>query len=138
MTQNAELPVAAMLINGRLQQAQGGETFASLNPANGKPVAAIPLGDDRDATLAVDAAAAAFPAWSKLSAAARAKYLHRVADILERRRDEIVLIISNEEGKPLHESQGELQLSIDSLAGMPRRGAPTAPGFPIRCLLAAF
>ncbi|MDQ6432553.1 NAD-dependent succinate-semialdehyde dehydrogenase [Mesorhizobium sp. LHD-90] len=115
MTQDARLPLAAMLIDGRLEQAQSGETFVSTNPANGEPIARIPFGDDRDARLAVDAAAAAFPAWSKLSAAARAKHLHRLADALERRRNEIALVVTSEEGKPLHEAQGELQLSIDSL-----------------------
>jgi succinate-semialdehyde dehydrogenase/glutarate-semialdehyde dehydrogenase len=115
MTSDATVPVGAMLINGRLVGAQSGETFLSTNPATGAPVALIPLGNDRDATLAVDAAAAAFPAWSALSAASRAKHLHRVADILERRRAEIAQVITAEEGKPLHEANGELQLSIDSL-----------------------
>lgn len=115
MTQDAGAPLAAMFINGQFQQAQGGETFVSINPANGEPVARIPFGDDRDARLAVDAAAAAFPVWSRLSAAVRARHLHRVADILERRRGEMALVITGEEGKPLHEAQGELQLSIDSL-----------------------
>ncbi len=109
------LPVAAMLINGRLVPALSGETSISINPADGIPLAAIPYGDDRDAKLAVDAAAAAFPAWASLSAAVRAKYLHRVADILEHRRDEVALVVTNEEGKPLREAQGELQLSVDSL-----------------------
>ncbi|MCO5073073.1 MAG: NAD-dependent succinate-semialdehyde dehydrogenase [Rhizobiaceae bacterium] len=115
MTQESPTPLGAMYINGRFEPAQSGETFVSTNPINGEPVAVIPFGDERDARRAVDAAAAAFPAWSRLSAAARAKHIHRVADALERRRDEIALLITMEEGKPSREAQGELQLSIDSL-----------------------
>lgn len=115
MTQDNAVPVAAMYIDGHFVPAQSGETFTSVNPVNGDPVAFVPFGDERDARRAVDAAAAAFPAWSSLSAAARAKHIHRVADVLERRRGEIALVITTEEGKPLHEAQGELQLSIDSL-----------------------
>ncbi|MCB1468915.1 MAG: aldehyde dehydrogenase family protein, partial [Rhizobiaceae bacterium] len=115
MTQESPTPLGAMYIDGRFEPAQSGETFVSTNPTNGEAVAVIPFGDERDARRAVDAAAAAFPAWSSLSAAARAKHIHRVADALERRRDEIALLITMEEGKPSHEAQGELQLSIDSL-----------------------
>ncbi|MDI6029365.1 NAD-dependent succinate-semialdehyde dehydrogenase [Corticibacterium sp. UT-5YL-CI-8] len=115
MKQENAVPVAAMYIDGRFVPAQSGETFESVNPVNGELVALIPFGDERDARSAVDAAAAAFPTWSRLSAAARAKYIHRVADVLERRRGEIASVVTTEEGKPLHEAQGELQLSIDSL-----------------------
>src|SRR5690606_7387116 len=81
----------------------------------GSVIAHIPFGGEEDARRAVDAAAAAFPAWSGLTAAARAKHLHRVADVLEAQRNEIALLITQEEGKPQAEAQGELQLSIDSL-----------------------
>jgi succinate-semialdehyde dehydrogenase/glutarate-semialdehyde dehydrogenase len=104
-----------MMYGGAFHAAIGGEVFSSTNPANSSLVARIPYGDERDARLAVDAAAAAFPAWSALSAAQRARYLHRVADILEARRNEVALLVTREEGKPLFEAQGELQLSIDSL-----------------------
>jgi succinate-semialdehyde dehydrogenase/glutarate-semialdehyde dehydrogenase len=104
-----------MLIDGRLQGAFGGETYPSYNPATGHAMAMIPLGDGRDARLAVDAAVKAFPAWSALTAAVRAGHLHRIADLIEARRADLALTITQEEGKPLRESQGEIQLSIDTL-----------------------
>ncbi len=104
-----------MMYAGAFHPAIGGETFTSTNPADGSVVARIPFGGAEDAKRAVDAAVEAFPAWSALTAAARARHLHRVADVLESRRDEIARLITREEGKPLHEAQGELQLSIDSL-----------------------
>jgi len=104
-----------MMYGGAFRPAIGGETFVSTNPVDCSPLAWIPLGDERDARAAVDAAAAAFPGWSRLSAATRARHLHRVADIMEARRNELALLVTREEGKPLAEAQGELQLSIDSL-----------------------
>lgn len=104
-----------MMYGGAFQPAIGGQTFVSTNPVDCSPLARIPLGDERDARAAVDAAAAAFPGWSRLSAATRARHLHRVADIMEARRNELALLVTREEGKPLAEAQGELQLSIDSL-----------------------
>ena len=104
-----------MMYAGGYHAAMTGETFVSTNPVDCSEVAHIPLGGEQDARAAVDAAVAAFPSWSGLSAAARARHLHRVADILEARRGEVALLVTREEGKPLFEAQGELQLSIDSL-----------------------
>lgn len=76
-----------MMYGGAFHPAVGGEVFESANPVDSSPLAEIPFGDERDATLAVDAAAAALPSWSRLTAAERARHLHRVADILEARRN---------------------------------------------------
>lgn len=104
-----------MLYAGAQWDARDGATFQSTNPADASLVAEVPLGGAEEAKLAIEAAVGAFPAWSGLGAAARAKHLHRVADVLERRRAEFARLITREEGKPLREAQGELQLSIDSL-----------------------
>jgi succinate-semialdehyde dehydrogenase / glutarate-semialdehyde dehydrogenase len=104
-----------MMYAGAFHAAVGGGSFESTNPVDSTLLAKIPLGDERDAKLAIDAAAEAFPRWSRLSAAERARHLHRVADLLEAHRAEVALLITCEEGKPLFEAQTELQLSIDSL-----------------------
>jgi succinate-semialdehyde dehydrogenase/glutarate-semialdehyde dehydrogenase len=109
------VPEPLMMYAGAFHPAIGGETFASTNPVDASVISHVPLGDERDARRAVDAAVDAFPRWSRLSAAERARHLHRVADILQARRNDIALLVTREEGKPLHEAQGELQLSIDSL-----------------------
>jgi len=112
---NGSVAEPLMMYGGAFHPAIGGETFVSTNPADGSIVARIPFGGEEDARRAVDAAVEAFPSWSGLTAAARAKHLHRVADLLEEQRNEIALLITQEEGKPQVEAQGELQLSIDSL-----------------------
>src|SRR5690606_16446106 len=100
MSQNGPLGSAAqplMMYGGAFHPAISGETFVSTNPADGSVIAHIPFGGEEDARRAVDAAAAAFPAWSGLTAAARAKHLHRVADVLEAQRNEIARLITQEE-----------------------------------------
>jgi succinate-semialdehyde dehydrogenase/glutarate-semialdehyde dehydrogenase len=104
-----------MMYGGRWVDAADGRTFDSLNPANGTVVARVPAGGAVDAKCAIDAADAAFQPWSRRTAAARALVLHRVAERLEARRAEVEAEITREEGKPLIESEGEVQLSIDSL-----------------------
>ena len=115
MNLQRKIPDRQMMYGGGWHSALDGQTFDSLNPANAELVARVPLGGAADATAAVDAAHAAFPAWSRRTAADRALLIHRVADKLEARREEIAATITLEEGKPLLESRFEMRLTIDSL-----------------------
>jgi 5-carboxymethyl-2-hydroxymuconic-semialdehyde dehydrogenase len=58
-------------------------TFADLSPIDAAPIAEVARGGDREAELAVSAAAGAFPAWAALGADGRAGYLHRLADLID-------------------------------------------------------
>jgi len=60
-------------------------------------------------------AEAAWPAGRKLPARERGVYLQRIADGLERRRDELARIITEENGKPLPQSRAEVAFSVDHL-----------------------
>jgi succinate-semialdehyde dehydrogenase/glutarate-semialdehyde dehydrogenase len=115
MNLQREIPLRRMMYGGGWHAALDGATFESLNPATGEVIAQVPLGGAADARAAVDAAHAAFPAWSRRTAADRALLIHRVADRLEARREEIAAAITREEGKPLLESRIEMRLTIDSL-----------------------
>ena len=61
-----------MLVGGQLVDADGGATLEVVDPASGRVVAKIPSGSVDDVDLAVHAAEAAFPSWSRTSAADRA------------------------------------------------------------------
>jgi aldehyde dehydrogenase (NAD+) len=87
-----------MYINGRWLDAIDGKTFDDYNPYNGEVYARLPSGKRGDARKACDAAAAAFPGWSHTPPAERQRYLLRAADILERRQQEIVNIVTQETG----------------------------------------
>ncbi len=87
-----------MYINGEWVDAASGRTFDDYNPYTGEVFAKIAAAREKDAKLAVDAAAAAFPAWSATPPEARRMYFLKAADILERRQQEIAGILTEETG----------------------------------------
>lgn len=104
-----------LYINGEFCQAQSGQTFDVYNPATGEVVATVAKGGAADTQQAIQAAQAAFPAWSRLTAKERYTYLKKAADILRSRTEEIGVLITREMGKPLAEAKGEIGLAIDYL-----------------------
>jgi acyl-CoA reductase-like NAD-dependent aldehyde dehydrogenase len=87
-----------MYINGEWVSALDGETYDDLNPYTGEVFAKVSSGKRADARRAVEAAAAAFPAWSHSLPAERQAMFLKAADILEKKRDEIVTILAEETG----------------------------------------
>jgi len=87
-----------MYINGEWVDAVDGKAFDDFNPYTGQVFAKVAGGKAEDARRAVEAAAAAFPAWAATPPAARAMYFLKAADILERRREEIAGILTEETG----------------------------------------
>lgn len=89
---------AKQFIGGVWREAAAGGTFEDADPFTGETVAVVPAGGDDDARAAVEAAAAAFPAWAATPPAARQAIFLKAADILERRRDEVVSLLARETG----------------------------------------
>ena len=75
-----------------------GRKFEDIDPYRGTVMAIVPAGTRADAARAVDAAAAAFPAWAALPPAEKQGMFLRAADIVERRREEIVALLATETG----------------------------------------
>ncbi len=85
------------------------KTITVTNPADGSVLGTVPnLGDDK-ANQAIEAANKAFPAWSKMLAKDRAIILRRWADLMRKNKDDLALIMTLEQGKPLAESLGEIE-----------------------------
>jgi acyl-CoA reductase-like NAD-dependent aldehyde dehydrogenase len=87
-----------MYINGKWVDALDGERYDDDNPYTGEVFARVPAGKRADARRAIDAADAAFPAWSHTLPAERQALFLKAADILEKKRDEIVTILAEETG----------------------------------------
>jgi acyl-CoA reductase-like NAD-dependent aldehyde dehydrogenase len=85
-------------IGGEWIDASGGSTFEDLDPFTGDVVARVPAGAREDARLAVEAAAAAFPAWAQAPPAQRQQIFLKAADILERRAEEVASWLIRETG----------------------------------------
>ena len=95
-------------IAGDWAEAHGGDTYEKTNPWRpSEAVGSFASSGEADVDAAVEAAHAAFPAWSRLPLAARGAYLVAAAASLERRADDVARDMSREMGKPLREARGE-------------------------------
>jgi succinate-semialdehyde dehydrogenase/glutarate-semialdehyde dehydrogenase len=103
----------SVYLNGRF--VQGREEIDVINPATGEAFARMSRVSRTEVAQAIRDAAAAFDPWRRLTAKARGEWLHKIADEVNRRRDEIARIITTENGKPLAQSTGEVAMSIDHL-----------------------
>ena len=82
------------------------ETYATIDPSSEEPLAEVGQATDEEVQLAVGAAREAFEnAWSNLAGAERAKYLFRIARILQERAREFAVLESLNGGKPIRESR---------------------------------
>jgi acyl-CoA reductase-like NAD-dependent aldehyde dehydrogenase len=109
-----------MFVGGEWRDALSGAVEHATSPATGDDLGAVAQGDRGDARAAIAAAAAAFPAWSAQTAFARADALRRVAEVCERRRDELARALTLDQGKPLH---AEAYDEVDELIVMWRAAA---------------
>src|SRR5881275_304354 len=81
------------------------------NPVNGVELAKVPKMSTAEATQAVEAAERAFPAWAKFTAKQRSNILRKWFDLIIANREDLALILTSEQGKPLTESLGEIDIS---------------------------
>jgi succinate-semialdehyde dehydrogenase / glutarate-semialdehyde dehydrogenase len=86
-----------------------------VNPATGEAFARVSRVRREQVRTALEAAQASFHAWRSTTAKERGLLLHRVADELHRRQEEIARIITLENGKPLAQSRGEVAMAEDHL-----------------------
>jgi succinate-semialdehyde dehydrogenase/glutarate-semialdehyde dehydrogenase len=102
-----------LYLNGRWIEPR--DPLDVVNPANGEVFARVGTVRREDVARSLSDAQAAWPGWRKLSGRTRGRYLHQIADVLERRGDEIARTITMENGKPLAQSRGELAMTVDHL-----------------------
>lgn len=95
-------------VDGAWCDADDGQTIAVTNPANGETVASVPHMGAAETKRAIDAANAAWPAWRKLPAKERAAILRKWNDLMLENADDLALLMTLEQGKPLAEAKGEV------------------------------
>lgn len=100
-------------LNGAWRHSQ--TSVEVMNPATGQPIAAVCTVTRAEVAQAVTDAHEAFKEWRQLTALERGKYILGIASELERRTPEIASLISQENGKPLDQSVGEVRMSVDHL-----------------------
>ncbi|MFD6418088.1 gamma-aminobutyraldehyde dehydrogenase [Streptomyces sp. NPDC060194] len=97
-----ELKKLRNYIDGEFQDAADGRTIEVVDPATGEAYATSPLSGEADVDAAMEAAAAAFPAWRDATPAERQKALLKIADAFEERAEELIAAESANTGKPVH------------------------------------
>ena len=94
-----------LFINGEFIKPNSKNYFKSINPATREVIASISEANKKDVDLAVASARKAFTSWSKIEPKERAKYIFRIARMIQERAKEFAIIESIDGGKPIRESR---------------------------------
>ena len=95
-------------VDGKWVDAEGGKTFAVTNPATGELLGTVPNLGAVETRRAIEAADAAWPAWRAKTAKERCAILRKWADLMMANQEDLAVIMTAEQGKPLTESRGEI------------------------------
>jgi malonate-semialdehyde dehydrogenase (acetylating)/methylmalonate-semialdehyde dehydrogenase len=102
-------------INGKWQESSASEWQDVINPATGETIARVPLAGAAEVSKAIDAAAAAYPAWRRTPPEDRIQPLFKLKQLLEEHIDELARTITQENGKTFAEAKAELRRAIENV-----------------------
>lgn len=100
------------LVNGKWIDADDGATITIYNPADNSVLGTVPKLGRAETQRAIQGAAEAWPAWRKLTPLQRGQVLRRWHDLILENIEDIALIMTSEQGKPIAESKGEIMLGL--------------------------
>jgi aldehyde dehydrogenase (NAD+) len=107
------IPFVPNVIGGRELPAEGGETFEKLAPATGALRSTPARSRAADVDAAVTAAAAAQPEWAARTVEERGRIIRRIAQLLERDREDVAAVVAAETGKSPKDARGETDGAIE-------------------------
>ena len=107
------MPEYENFIHGKWTHSRSGKTFHSLNPANGKSIGTFQASTPNDVERAIESAEKALPEWSSTPAPRRGEYLFEIARILRKKKETLAESMSEEMGKVMKETRGDVQEAID-------------------------
>jgi malonate-semialdehyde dehydrogenase (acetylating) / methylmalonate-semialdehyde dehydrogenase len=102
-------------IGGQWVESNAREWSEIINPATGESLGKVPLSDAAEVTKAIDAAAAAFPAWRRTPPEDRIQPLFKLKQLLEEHVDDISRLITQENGKTFTEAKAEMRRAIENV-----------------------
>ena len=103
----------SMWVNGRNHAATTTRFGDVTNPATGEVVRRVPFCNDADVDTAVASAKAAFPAWKKTPVLRRARILMRYKELVEKNREDLARLVTEEHGKTLVDAMGSVQRGLE-------------------------
>ena len=95
-------------IDGKWVEADNGKTIVVKNPATGEAIGEVPALGTAETRRAIEAAHRAQPAWRAMTAKERSTILRRLNDLMLANTEDLAIIMTAEQGKPLAESRGEI------------------------------
>jgi malonate-semialdehyde dehydrogenase (acetylating) / methylmalonate-semialdehyde dehydrogenase len=101
--------------NGKWMIADSGEKLEVRNPANGELISYVPLSSRNTVDEVANCARKAFSEWRTTPVTKRIQYLFKLKDLLEENLEKIAQTITDECGKTIHESRGELRRAIENV-----------------------
>lgn len=105
---NKQLLQSQGFINGQWTSADNGATFPVTNPADGSEIAQVADMGALETKNAIKTANKAWPTWRALTGKQRSAILRRWFDLIMQNQEDLALLISHEQGKPMAESRGEV------------------------------
>src|SRR5213595_689174 len=102
-------------IDGEWRASSASEWQDVVNPANGEVLARVPLSDAAEVNRAIEAAAAAYPAWRRTPPEDRIQPLFKLKQLLESHIDDLARFITEENGKTFAEAKAELRRAIENV-----------------------
>jgi succinate-semialdehyde dehydrogenase / glutarate-semialdehyde dehydrogenase len=120
-------------IDGKWVGAGSNETIDVVNPATGEVIGTVPKMGAKETRQAIEAANAALPGWRVRTAKERAKILRTWADLMMENQDDLAVIMTAEEGKPMVEAKGEVAYAASFIEWFAEEGkrvyGDTIPSF---------
>ncbi len=95
-------------VNGEWVDADRGATFDVINPANNQRLGSVPKMGAAETRRAVQSASDAYPAWRALTAKERGAILRKWYELMLQHQEDLALLMTSEQGKPLPEARGEV------------------------------
>lgn len=110
-----KMTTLANYVNNQWQRPATDDSLEVVNPATAEVLATVPMSPAGEVDRAAQAAATAFPGWSRVPPPDRIQYLFKMKDVLETHFDEISRLITMENGKIVKEAQGEMRRAIENV-----------------------
>jgi succinate-semialdehyde dehydrogenase/glutarate-semialdehyde dehydrogenase len=108
-------PEVSLFIDGAWTPSAAGKTLTVLNPATGDALGTLAHAGIADLDRALAAAEKGFEVWRRTSAYDRSKIMRKAAGLIRERADEIAMLMTQEQGKPLAEAKGETMAGADTI-----------------------
>ncbi|MTH54327.1 aldehyde dehydrogenase [Bacillus mangrovi] len=102
-----------LYINGEYTESTSNEWIDILNPSSGEVISRMPDGTKEDAEKAIDAAYEAQKEWEQVPSFKRGQIVRKIGDEMEKRREKLISLLSEEQGKPYEQASAEVDMGID-------------------------